>query len=145
MRIQVTQPNTFTGDDLIVGEWYEAMLADDHTGQQNKTFHALLQVYWASGCHSYNVRSMKQFKIVIKNNLGEGKEKYYQVYDDYGNFLDKPKIGYRSKSTKKYTKAQFANLITNLIAEMIQAGVNSKKFYEIVDTLEKNSMNRMAG
>jgi hypothetical protein len=145
MRVFITHPNTFTGDELIVGKWYEAVLAEEGTNQQNKTFHKLLQIYWTSGQHSYNARNFAHFKILIKIYLGAGKETYYKVFDDYGNLLDKPKLSYRVKSWRDYTKAERMSTIQNLIADMLQAQVQTVEFYNILDTLEKNSMNRMAG
>jgi hypothetical protein len=139
VRICVIGPNTFTGDDLVVGEEYDAVPAEDGTEKQNRTWHALLAEYWRSGCHSYNASSLPHFRELIKFYLGAGIEKYYSPVDDAGN-LCKPIIRYRVKSWGDYTKRERMESIDRLIAEMIQAGVDSRKFHEILIQLEKNSI-----
>jgi len=142
MKIYVLSPNTFTGDDLAPGEEYEVFPADTGTERQNRAWHSLLQEYWLSGCHSYNAVNILHFRELIKLYLGAGSEKYYSLIDDTGKRLEKPVIGYRVKSWAKYTKKERKESIDKLIAEMIQAGVNTKKFHEILNGLEEN---RMAG
>ena len=48
------------------------------------------------------------------------------------------------KSWSDYSKAQRTSTIQNLITEMIAAGVNSRKFSEILQGMQENSM-RVAG
>jgi hypothetical protein len=140
MRICVISPNTFTGDDLLIGEEYDCIPAEDGTDKQNKTFHALLSEYWQSGCHSYSARNFLHFRELVKLYLGAGTEKFYRTVDNTGNYC-KPILDYRVKSWSTYSKRERMESIDRLIAEMIQAVVNSKKFYEILDQLEKNSVN----
>ena len=139
MRIQVTGPNTFSGDRLIVGEEYDAVPASNGTDRQNAAFHALLQEYWRSRHHSYNARNFLHFRELIKLCLGAGAEKYYSLVDDAGNLLDKPIVRYRVKSWARYTKRERSETISCLIAEMMEVGVNSIKFYEILDGMDKEN------
>jgi len=134
--IYVTEPNTFVGDDLVPGEEYEVRPADTGTERQNRAWHALLQEYWTSGCHSYDARSFPHFRELIKLYLGAGAEKYYAVVDDYGNRLDRPAVRHRVKSWTRYTKKERKESIDRLIAEMHQAGVQTRKFYEILQGME---------
>ena len=137
MKIFVIKPNTFTGDDLIPGEVYEVQPADTGTLAQNAAFHALLQEYWRSGCHSYNAKNFEHFRELIKLYLGVGTEKYYSLVDDEGKILETPEIRYRVKSWSRYTKKERKESIDRLIAEMFATGVDSNKFYEILDGMEK--------
>jgi len=132
MRIFVLTSNTFTGDDLVPGEEYEVKPAGTGTERQNKAWHALLQEYWNSGCHSYNAYNFEHFRELIKLYLGTGTESYYSLVDDTGKKLEKPIIRYRVKSWTRYSKKERKESIDRLIAEMHQVGVNSRKFYEIL-------------
>jgi len=110
------------------------------TSEQNRTFHALCQEYWASGCHSYNATSFEHFRELIKLYLGAGVERYRDLVDDNGEPVDEPVIKWRLKSWRDYSKKERTETIDRLISEMIQAGVKSKKFSEILQGLENNSM-----
>jgi hypothetical protein len=137
MRIFVIEPNTFTGDDLPVGEMYEVKPCEDGTERQNRAWHALLQEYFVSGCHSYDAKNFLHFRELIKLYLGAGVEVYYNLVDDYGKILNEPVKRYRVKSWSRYTKRERKESIDRLIAEMIQAGVDSKKFNEILSGLHE--------
>jgi len=159
MRILITDTNTFTGDNLDVGRYYYAEPADTGTGEQNRTFHALLQCYWSSGCHSYPARSFDDFKKIIKKNLGAGFDSYIYI-ENTENGLAKGSVKTRAevpenlavdksgkqmlwgslKSWSDYTKRERTETIDRLISEMVQAGVNSRKFSEILQGMEQNSM-----
>jgi hypothetical protein len=157
MRILCTGPGTFTGDDLIEGRYYEAVEADTPTENQNRAFHALLQEFWASGAHSYEARNFDQFRDFIKRDLGAGFERYRYVEetesglkwgssravlgipknvarDAYGNPLAAGVL----KSWTKYTKKERKETIDRLINTMIQCGVNSRKFDEILDGMRSD-------
>ena len=142
MRILCIGPNSYTGDDLIPGAEYDCVPADDGTDRQNAAFHALLQEYWASGCHSYNAKNWFHFREIIKRCLGAGKERYYDLLDADGELLEKPVIRWRIKSWKRYSKKERKEAIDRLIAEMHQVGVQTKKFYEILDGMEERSLLR---
>ena len=136
MRIFVTEPNAFVGDDLAPGEEYEVRPAEEGTERQNRAWHGLLQEYWTSGCHSYRAKNFLHFRELIKLYLGAGAENYYSLVDDNGRPVEKPIVRYRVKSWARYTKKERKESIDRLIAEMHQAGVQTKKFYEILRGME---------
>ena len=136
MKILVTAPGEFTGAELKPGAYYNAEPAAGGTEAQNKTFHALLQEYWRSGCHSYNARSFAHFRALIKLNLGAGAEKFRNVIGADGTPCPDGREDYRLKSWADYTKTERTAAIDNLISEMFQAGVNTKKFHEILEGME---------
>jgi len=137
MRILVTAPGEFTGDDLDIGCWYTAEPAAEGSEKQNRAFHGLLQCYWNSGCHSYPARNFPHFKALIKLYLGVGMELYYNVVNTDGTPCPQGRKDYRLKSWRNYTKAERTSTIDNLISEMIQVGVNTRKFHEILDGMEE--------
>jgi hypothetical protein len=152
MRILCTGDGTFTGDDLIVGKYYDAVEVDTPTEAQNRAFHALLQEFWSSGAHSYNAKNFEQFRNFIKRDLGAGFERFKYVeetpeglkwgsakaaYDIPENVaLDadgQPLAQGVLKSWAKYTKKERRETIDRLINTMIECGINSKRFDEILE------------
>jgi hypothetical protein len=142
MKILITAPNVFTGDKLQVGCYYNVEPAGKGTDAQNKTFHALLQCYWTSGCHSYDARSFEHFKALIKLYLGAGMERFYNLVNPDGTPCPKGWPDCRLKSWAEYSKRERQMTIDNLISEMIQAGVNNKHFEEILRGMEEQSTKR---
>jgi hypothetical protein len=142
MTILVTGPGEFTGDDLKVGKYYNVELADEGTERQNKTFHALVQCYWTSGCHSYNAKSYEHFRALMKLYLGAGTEKYYSLVNEDGTKCPKGRIAYRLKSWADYSKKERQLTIDNIINEMFLVGVNSNRFNEILRGMEEQSIKR---
>jgi len=134
--ILITGEGTFTGDNLTVGKYYNAEPACEGTENQNRAFHALLQCYWASGCHSYNARNFLHFRALIKLNLGAGAECYTSLVNPDGTPNPEGRRDYRLKSWRGYTKKERRETLDRLIAEMVQAGVNGKKFDEILSGME---------
>jgi hypothetical protein len=102
------------------------------TERQNKAWHALLQEYW-SFRPSYPAKNFLHFRELIKLYLGAGAEKYYSLVDEAGRSLKEPVVRYRVKSWARYSKKERKESIDRLIADMEQHGVNSKKFYEILE------------
>jgi hypothetical protein len=141
MRILVTAPGEFIGDDLVPGKEYEAVPAEDATERQNRAFHALLVEYWKSGSHSYNARNYLHFREIIKLHLGAGVERYYNLIDINGQVLENPELRWRVKSWRRYTKKERSETIDKLIAEMHQAGVQTAKFESILLGLERREIN----
>ena len=137
MKILVTAPGEFTGDALKVGSYYNAEPACEGTEAQNKTFHALLQEYWHSGCHSYNARNFEHFRALIKLYLGAGVEVFVSLVNEDGTLCPKGRKTYRLKSWADYTKKERQMAIDNLISEMHQAQVQTRHFYEILGGIEK--------
>ena len=72
-------------------------------------------------------------------------EKFCNLANADGTPCPEGREDWRLKSWSDYTKRERQETISRLIAEMIQAGVHAKKFYEILDQLETNSMNRLSG
>jgi len=146
VTVLITAPGQFTcnGDDPKTGCYYNCEPADEGTDAQRRTFFALAQEYWRTGCHSYNARSFDHFYYLLKLYIGVGMEKFCNLANADGTPCPEGRVDYRIKSFKKYTKKERMETIDRLIAEMIQAGVNTKKFNEILDQLEKNSM-KVAG
>jgi len=137
MRILVTAPGEFTGDALAVGRHYNAEPADTGTQAQNRAFHALVAEYWVSGCHSYNARSYEDLRKCVKRDLGAGIEKAtIYVHPLKGSPLPDGAEVWQLKSWADYTKKERRETIDNLKNEMIQAGVNSRKFEEILRGME---------
>ena len=152
MRILCTGPGKFSGDELIEGRYYDAIEADLPTEKQNRAFHALLQEYWVSGVHSYNAENFKRFRDFIKRDLGAGFERYRYVEETESGLRwrasrtrqaipktvardadGNPLIGGVLKSWGDYTKKERTETIDRLINTMIQSGVNSRKFDEIIE------------
>jgi len=150
-----------TGGDLPeVGKYYNLEDAIEGTGAQNRTFHALTMEYFRSGQHSYDADSYDEFKNQIKRSLGQGfdsyvyidavfdgEETHYKMFDakKYTDIPEhilndkymKDQVKGKLKSWADYSKKQRKQCIDNIIAEMMQAGVNTPKFQEILKGMEK--------
>ena len=130
-----------------VGKRYVLDDAETGTIAQGKAWHALAQEYWRSGASSYTADNFMAFRDLLKRDLGAGFECY--IYADE-NGLHKVKsleqipegipqshIMGKLKSWSDYTKKERRYAIDSLIAEMIQVGVNTRKFAEIMQGLEQ--------
>jgi hypothetical protein len=157
MKILITGQGQFTGDNLETGKYYECEAAETGTSSQNKTFHALISAYFVSGCFSYPAKNSGELKQQVKKYLGAGFESYVYIlngpngisWGEAKRYKDippnvakdkdgKPMIRGKLLSWAKYTKTQRRNTIDNLIAEMIQSGVQTRKFYQILEGMEKS-------
>jgi hypothetical protein len=146
MRAIITGQNTFCScaaddDDLVIGGEYELIPVENKTQKQNSTFHALIRAYWQSNCHSYNVKNYKKFREYIKRDFGIV-EPYYRITGTDGKPCE-PRIDYRNKSVKYYTKKELTESIDRLLAEMEQAQVDTRYDNEIRRGMEENSMRRL--
>ena len=149
---------TFDGDTPEIGHSYILDSAVTGTGAQNRTFHALTLEYFSSGQHSYNAGSYADFKNQIKKSLGAGFESFIYVemiynkpiikdckkYDDIPeNVRNDPELRSlargRLKSWSSYTKKQRKTTIDNVISEMLQCGINTNKFQEIMKGIQSES------
>jgi hypothetical protein len=136
-----------------VGHKYQLEDLTEGTGEQNRAFHALCQEYWASGLHSYPAKTFAQFRDYIKRDLGAGFESFVVATPDgIKKAADRTEVSEiltrygitdtntyalgKLKSWADYTKKERIATIDHLIAEMIQAGVNSAKFQEILRGME---------
>jgi len=164
MTIRITAPNTFEGDEPIVGRDYSLTDVSEGTAAQNAAFHGLVSAYWVSGAHSYTAKTYDEFRNQIKRSLGAGFESYLYaclqegkaVVREVGTFAEIPKgiridpdfrqmIRGRLKSWSKYTKRERTDTIDRLIAEMHAAGVNTMKFHEILAGMEEADDRSRAG
>jgi len=160
-RILVTADGEYAGK-LKVGCYYHCEPDEKGTKEQNSLFHALLGVWFVSGKYSYLVSTYEDLKKTVKLKMGEGYSSYVFIEqtekgikrrrvknrDDVPENIALDENGIKMlwgelKSTTKYSKKQWINIISNLITEMINSGENSMKFNEILTTLEENSMNRV--
>lgn len=144
MIIQITPDGYIhlSGDAPELGRKYALEDATDGTPQQNRAFHPLVMEFFKSGCHSYTCANWQELKDIIKRDMGAGFESY--VYADEAGMHEvktreeipagtpKTHIRGKLKSWSKYTKKQRRETMDLLISTMIQAGVNSKKFHEIL-------------
>jgi hypothetical protein len=158
MRIQITPDGYITQDSdaPIVGRSYYLEDATSGTTAQNKAFHALITEYFKSGCSSYEAKSYDDFRNDIKRRLGAGFVAFvYAVIEngkprilDAAKYTDIPLevkndpdmrqlIRGRLKSWTDYTKKERQATMDKLIAEMHQVGVTTKKFYQILEGMEK--------
>jgi len=149
--IQITPEGylVLSGDAPEQGRKYALEDATDGTPQQNRAFHPLVMEFFKSGCHSYNCASWQELKDFIKRDMGAGFESFVYA-DESGMHEVKTKeeipagtprthIRGKLKSWSKYTKKERRETMDLLISTMIQAGVNSKKFHEILDGMGRNN------
>jgi hypothetical protein len=147
MTILITADGEFItekGETPKVGKRYLLEDATSGTNAQNKAFHALIGEYWKSGAHSYNADSFEHFRELIKLNLGAGAECFVYATPEgiqRAKTLEEVPEEYRTakycmtklKSWTDYTLKERRETMDRLISEMHQVGVQSKKFYEILD------------
>jgi len=152
MIIQIT-PDGFihlSGDAPEVGRKYLLEDATEGTQAQNRAFHALVQEYFTSGCHSYNAKTWLELREYIKRDLGAGFESFVVATPDgikkaatkaeaveilkaFGiDEVNRYALG-KLKSWADYTKKERKKTLDRLISEMIQAGVQTKHFFEILE------------
>jgi hypothetical protein len=105
MKIFVVAPGEFVGGNLEPNKYYECQPADTGSLAQGRTFHGLLQIFWASGLHSYPAKSFEEFREYIKRDLGAGAEYYVYVQKDT-LLKGKPKTGTRRCGKRLVTKTE---------------------------------------
>ena len=112
------------------------------TDQQNRAFHALLGEYWKSGLSSYE--SYDDMKDTIKLRIA-GADEY--IFIDNGKVrhaksLDEVKGRYAEvpKSWADFTLEQRRDAIDEVIREATVAGINSKKWGEILQGMEDGTL-----
>jgi hypothetical protein len=112
------------------------------TDQQNRAFHALLGEYWKSGLSSYE--SYDDMKDTIKLRIAgadeyifidNGKVRHVKSLDDVnGRYAEVP------KSWADFTLEQRRDAIDEVIREATVAGINSKKWGEILQGMEDGTL-----
>ncbi len=154
MKVLVEDGERFTvvaGKAPTVGKHYVMEEAETATAEQNRAFHALVQEFWTSGLHSFDVATFDDFRDMVKAKLGAGfdavlvatvdtdgkahQAKYRTLSDVPAEIRRDPtaSIFGRVKSWTEYTKKERTEAIDRLISTMHQAGVNSRKFMEILE------------
>ena len=112
------------------------------TDQQNRAFHALLGEYWKSGLSSYE--SYDDMKDTIKLRIAgadeyifieNGKVRHVKSLDEVkGRYAEVP------KSWADFTLEQRRDAIDEVIREATTAGVNSKKWDEIITGMQDGTL-----
>lgn len=160
-KIVVTEPGQYeclSLDQPEPGLCYNLEDATEGTGAQNRAFHALVSCYWQSGAHSYQAKSFNDFRNQIKRSLGAGFEAFVYaeivggkpIIRDAATYAEIPEpvrrdpdlkqlVRGRLKSWADYSKRERIATIDRLVAEMIEAGVNTKKFHEILEGMSGGS------
>ena len=168
MQIVIDAPNHFLivqGEEPELKRVYSLEDATEGTDRQNRAFHPLLEEYYRSGLWSYQGSgyeagaTLAEFKDFVKRKLGAGFESFvYAVTEDGKAVIHKAKhyedipenlrisperrqlILGKLKSWADYTKKERRLTLDNLIAEMHQVGVQTKRFYEILDGMQERSL-----
>lgn len=159
MKILITESGYLpqSKDAPIVGKVYSLERADTQTAQQRKAWHALVQELFKSGLLSYDTLDFKRFRDLIKKDYGAGFCRYKWVDDNYCinesvDVEDIPehvlqaqadgqhgRINGVLKSFTDYTLPEVKDSIDKLLALCLEVGLNSKKYFEIVDGMESNN------
>ena len=164
MTITIAPDETYivaSKDAPVLGQSYNLENASCGTGAQNRLFHAVLDIYYKSGAWSYQGSGYNQgatydeFRNMIKRKLGAGFEAFVYaeiekgkpVIKDAKTYADIPAsvradpalkqiVRGRLKSWIDYSKSERRDTMDRLIAEMIQVGVNTDKFSQILEGME---------
>ena len=150
MTILITADGEFVtekGDSPEVGKRYWAELDENYTGNQRRTFEALIDCFYKSGCYNYDTVSKDDLRARIKKEYGEGFEfTYTKGNGELGHCKESENVPaecvesgrwlYSLKSTTRYTKKQMTRLIDGLIVLMTTCNVQTAKFYEILKGME---------
>ena len=108
--------------------------------EQNRAWHSLIKEYWLSGCSSY--QSYEDMRDSLKLKVG-GASSYIYLTDKQHtvNSIEEIPKGARyievPKSWGDFTRDERKEMIDFTIREMIESGVNSKKFDEIILGMER--------
>ena len=149
----------YTGEPPQEGKYYTLEEYQQGTDAQRRAREPLIREYWKSGLHpKYGGEPFSKFRDYLKVSLGQGMEKFFYGYFSDGKIIqgecalwkDVPEdcrrlhkegkafaVG-KLKSFSKYSVKQMSDFVDNLIDDMASAGVNSKKFYQIVDGMKSN-------
>jgi hypothetical protein len=151
MIILITGDDTFcvqSTDTPVVGQRYNLEPADEGTNKQNRLFHPLIMEWYKSGAHSYGKVDYEKFRELIKRDYGAGFESFVYATPEglkRATYIEEIPEQYRNstytagrlKSWAKYTKKERKETIDRVISAMEQCGVNTKKFYEILEGIQK--------
>jgi hypothetical protein len=98
------------------------------SNEQNKLMHALMTEFFLTGMHSSPAKSIDEFKLWLKCQIGVCYDYEYQ-----GKMVRVP------KSWSLYSKIERMKFIDNLISMVIQSGAvaEDEKIQEILNGLDK--------
>lgn len=140
----------FHGELPKAGEVYFIEPAGSHTTQQRKAWHSLVQEWFKSGLWNYDTIDFHKFRDYIKKDYGAGFDRYKWVDECYNINESKAleeipeyvlkaqaegqtgRINGVLKSFSDYTKKEVMDSLDKVINAMMEAGVNSDKFAEIL-------------
>ena len=151
MMVLITGDDTYcvqSTDTPVVGQRYNLEPADEGTDKQNRLFHPLIMEWYKSGLHSYGNVDYEKFRELIKRDYGAGFESFVYASTDgikRAQYYEEIPEEYRNarytmgklKSWAKYTKKERKETIDKVISAMMQCGINTKKFNEILEGIEK--------
>jgi hypothetical protein len=142
----------------VDGHKYHLIDAEEYTQSQRNTLELLIDEWFKSGIWDYDTIDKRKFREFVKRDYGQGFDRLKYVDDKYkiievktqdeipeyvvldfanGN---KGRIQGVIKSTTSYTKKQLSNIIDNVINAMIDAGVDTKKFHDILKELNSEKI-----
>jgi len=109
--------------------------------EQNRTFHALLNAFFATGCASYDsFQTMRDAFKIRAAGVGE-----YKVITYRGVITVESIDGYDGyptveipKSWTQFTKAQRSEAIQMVLDEIMASGASSKKLDEIIAGMQED-------
>jgi len=107
--------------------------------EQNRAWHSLIQEYWKSGCGSYD--SFEDLRDQLKLRICGAKEYIYLTDRQHTvTRIDDipPSVPYIAvpKSWRDFDKSDRKDMIDTTIQEMMEAGVNTRKFEQILMGLQ---------
>lgn len=157
MKITITEDGYLpaSNEQPIPGRLYYLFDAEEYTDPQRKLWEALVDEWHKSGKYSFDTIDKYRFRDEVKLRYGEGFDRMRYVNDKMGmvevksvdeipeNVMLDFGAGNRSrvlgilKSTTRYTRKQFTMMIDNTIAAMLDAGVGSARFADIMATISE--------
>ena len=142
MKILILDDSTFTGANLLPG-YYNIEPAAEGTDQQRKAFWALIDEFFYSNCHSYNVKNPTELYKKLVKDVFKIEETFMRDWTRSGKPCE-PFLDTRFKGLSEWNKKERQLAIDRLIAVMDMAQVQTKRYYEILAGMQENSM-RAAG
>jgi len=142
-RVELLRNNGLLKPYVIsVQDWQEFK-----TQQQNKAFHKMLNLYYISGCHSQDVKSLDDLKAYYKHKIGL--IDYYLFYNgkkikrvdskkDIPSYIKRNACRIILKSWSQATKEQAIEAIELLKTDMINSQVLSSKYGKEFENLLNN-------
>lgn len=127
---------------------YLQLLSEDDmkSEKQNNTFHDLLGIFRDSGCHSFSsYKSMRNYYLGVAGlsdgfQYRVGKESKFVIKWEDVPQEHKKHATACYKSWSRVSKKGAETALRTLISDMINAGVNTKKFQDMLGVWENNRL-----